>query len=402
MNNTTYSAGTVSVPAAGLTVTGSGTAWATFGVRAGDMILIGGQLALIASVNSNTSITLKRAWTGGAQSGTAYDILLLDDEVRALIAANSLLQALSGGTLTSLGEIAGAANKMPYWTGAGVMAATDLSAAARTLLDDASIAAMRDTLGLTLTASMMDGALNRVTRSGDYGIGSNASANTPTVQDLDDFATPAGFYRQTTGATGGTYPPGFSPSSAYFVAVQCYGEGNRTQWIWRHTITASNSVWVRNSVNSVWGAWRLVMAHEIVGIAANAGGAPSGAIIERGSNASGEYTKFADGTLICTRPSLFATYLATPRLGVNWAFPAAFASGAPLPTVVAAFRSSEANIPFPSAPALATTKPPSITQGVPNTTGVNFRIWAPDGFAFSSSDVVELTLMAIGRWYVAS
>ncbi|RVI56760.1 phage tail protein, partial [Sinorhizobium medicae] len=33
-------------------------------------------------------------------------------------------------------------------------------------------------------------------------------------------------------------------------------------------------------------------------------GFPAGAVIERGSNANGEYVKFADGTMICTSPEI--------------------------------------------------------------------------------------------------
>lgn len=37
----------------------------------------------------------------------------------------------------------------------------------------------------------------------------------------------------------------------------------------------------------------------ILGTVSQSGGTPTGAILERGSNANGEYLKFADGTLIC-------------------------------------------------------------------------------------------------------
>ncbi|MNJ58596.1 hypothetical protein D3C77_542350 [compost metagenome] len=37
---------------------------------------------------------------------------------------------------------------------------------------------------------------------------------------------------------------------------------------------------------------------DIVGSVSQSGGNPTGAIVERGSNANGEYTKFADGTMI--------------------------------------------------------------------------------------------------------
>ncbi|MNJ61737.1 hypothetical protein D3C77_575420 [compost metagenome] len=39
----------------------------------------------------------------------------------------------------------------------------------------------------------------------------------------------------------------------------------------------------------------------IVGTVSQSGGVPTGAIIESGSNANGTYTRFADGTQICTR-----------------------------------------------------------------------------------------------------
>ena len=38
-----------------------------------------------------------------------------------------------------------------------------------------------------------------------------------------------------------------------------------------------------------------------VGTVSQSGGVPTGAIIERGSNANGEYVRYADGTQICTR-----------------------------------------------------------------------------------------------------
>ena len=37
----------------------------------------------------------------------------------------------------------------------------------------------------------------------------------------------------------------------------------------------------------------------ILGTVSQSGGTPTGAVIERGSNANGEYVKFADGTMLC-------------------------------------------------------------------------------------------------------
>lgn len=40
---------------------------------------------------------------------------------------------------------------------------------------------------------------------------------------------------------------------------------------------------------------------DILGTVVQSAGVPTGSIVERGSNADGEYVKFADGTLICTK-----------------------------------------------------------------------------------------------------
>jgi hypothetical protein len=75
---------------------------------------------------------------------------------------------------------------------------------------------------------------------------------------------------------------------------------------------------------------------DIVGTVSQSGGAPTGAIIERGSNANGTYLRFADGTQICritvSLGSIVANgsgTLASPYStnSVNLTWPAAFAAG---------------------------------------------------------------------------
>lgn len=66
-----------------------------------------------------------------------------------------------------------------------------------------------------------------------------------------------------------------------------------------------------------------------VGTVSQSSGIPTGAIIERGSNANGEFVRFADGTQICTfiGPNIAA---ASNQQNANytWTFPAVF-FGAP-------------------------------------------------------------------------
>ena len=45
----------------------------------------------------------------------------------------------------------------------------------------------------------------------------------------------------------------------------------------------------------------------IIGTVSESGGVPTGAIIESGSNANGEFVKYADGTLICTTTKAIIT-----------------------------------------------------------------------------------------------
>ncbi|BCR29889.1 hypothetical protein KAM448_05810 [Aeromonas caviae] len=72
----------------------------------------------------------------------------------------------------------------------------------------------------------------------------------------------------------------------------------------------------------------LYKKRNILGIVSQSAGAPTGAIIERGSNANGDYTKFADGFMVCTG-TLVTTLSSTPLDGTNgaslvWTFPASF------------------------------------------------------------------------------
>lgn len=59
----------------------------------------------------------------------------------------------------------------------------------------------------------------------------------------------------------------------------------------------------------------------IVGATSQAGGIPTGSIIERGASAGGEYVKFADGTMICTRIIATASYAFTVAVGALWRSP---------------------------------------------------------------------------------
>ena len=73
----------------------------------------------------------------------------------------------------------------------------------------------------------------------------------------------------------------------------------------------------------------------LLGTVAQAAGVPTGSVIERGSNANGEYVRFADGTQICTLTYTGAVALTAysgtiNRGAIAWTYPAAFAVNNPV------------------------------------------------------------------------
>ncbi len=66
----------------------------------------------------------------------------------------------------------------------------------------------------------------------------------------------------------------------------------------------------------------------ILGAVSQSSGVPTGAVIDRGSNANGEYVRFADGTQICWTNTLTFT-AGVSSVGANWSYPASFSSSYP-------------------------------------------------------------------------
>jgi hypothetical protein len=138
-------------------------------------------------------------------------------------------------------------------------------------------------------------------------------------------------------------------------------------------------------------AWTLIFGafaynrENILGTVSESAGVPTGAIIERGSNANGEYVRYADGTQICWNDSAEAlnTTSATGsifRSGADgtWTYPASF--------------SASFDIVGFALPDSGAARWGSATAG---TTTMSFRQWN----SVTSAATLATKTFAIGRWF---
>lgn len=157
-----------------------------------------------------------RSWVELFHSGNVSPFIqsLLDDD-SAAIARGTLGAQASDPTLTALAALVTAANKLIYATGPDTFATTDLTAFARSLLDDADAAAARGTLGAAPvesptftgtpkvpTASATDSSTNAANTShvkaamALYGIGGQAVS---TEVDLNTYKTGGAYVTPSSG-----------------------------------------------------------------------------------------------------------------------------------------------------------------------------------------------------------
>ncbi|NTS30659.1 hypothetical protein HQ945_05275 [Phyllobacterium sp. BT25] len=116
-----YTAGTVSIAANGTVLTGVGTIWAAAGIKPGATFKTKNLDAIIASVDSNTQITLTEPWTGGALSGATYAIRYQPDGSSLTAKVQELIEMLGNGNLQAFAALGGAFDMIPIFTGPGAL-----------------------------------------------------------------------------------------------------------------------------------------------------------------------------------------------------------------------------------------------------------------------------------------
>lgn len=132
----------------------------------------------------------------------------------------------------------------------------------------------------------------------------------------------------------------------------------------------------------------------LLGTVSQSGGTPTGAAMQRGSNANGQFVRFADGTQICTA-QLVLNYVGTFGCTRDWTYPAAFI-GTGATDIAVSFTVEESAGGF--TPSIG-----ELTAGDTNTLGTatgQIRVRRISGTTdFAPGDTVTVRVTAVGRWF---
>ncbi|ANA49271.1 hypothetical protein PMW_146 [Pseudomonas phage phiPMW] len=140
-------------------------------------------------------------------------------------------------------------------------------------------------------SSNSDVTAGKLLTVGYQGLGANTC---PSVADLNLTSNVNGWTWLTSGSLNS--PSGYASGSNLFTMAASAAEGFQI-------LSARNTngrFAVRRRVSSTWGNWiEPYMPWNVVGTVSGTSTNVTGSVIERGSNAQGDYVKFADGTMIC-------------------------------------------------------------------------------------------------------
>ena len=170
--------------------------------------------------------------------------------------------------------------------------------------------------GTAVTQSDTDTTAGRLLKVGDFGLGKTTAIPSWPESSVDTIAgVGTGFYN--VGASAGA--PSFGP----MLYMRRITANNAAQMQFASDVFYRNAATISAGVAD-WGPFRKMYDQaNILGTVSQSSGVPTGAIIERGSNANGTFVKFADGTQICYvtgRESRSATGLTTTSVTLPASF----------------------------------------------------------------------------------
>ncbi|GAB5433921.1 MAG: pyocin knob domain-containing protein [Epibacterium sp.] len=241
--------------------------------------------------------------------------------------------------------------------------------------------------GAAVQASLSDTTVGRLMLNGAHGLG--AETRQVKSHDWNDADASGLFHTDSVGLN----KPGFASN---FAGISL----RRSDTLHAQLAIALNSGVSQNARTAVraktgptsWSDWfEIYTQTSILGTVAQSGGIPTGALIERGSNANGHYARFADGTQIChDRRSV--SYATAQAMTATWIYPAPFSVN---PQVSIAI--DEDNLTNNATPSIYEVLSYFDSIG---TSSVRLALGRISGMtSFSSGDTAGVDALAIGRWF---
>lgn len=121
-----YTSGTISLANGSAIVTGTGTLFEVTRFQEGDTLQIQNLTAVIASVDSDTQLTLTEPWTGTTIVDGPYRARQLGDGTRVSTQAATVIELLGNGVLSNLAELGVEEGKTPVGGPTGEYELADL------------------------------------------------------------------------------------------------------------------------------------------------------------------------------------------------------------------------------------------------------------------------------------
>ena len=286
-----YKSGTVSVVLNSNAVIGTSTAFIA-NSRVGDAFRgpDGGWYEVI-NIVSDTAMAISPNYQGATNAAGTYALAPMQGYVKDSADALRSLVNQYGAKLAALGTT-GNYDVLPVNKGG---------------TGGTSVATAQTGLDLTPQSSATDLTANRVLKTGAFGLGVPLNAT-----DANTCTLSGATYRLNSPFTNG---PTAGP---YSISVMAY-DNEVSQLAFREGVVSPVVFYRKRTGPSTWGGWErsakadaagivpiaqggtgtTSMGAGSVGTVSQASGVPTGAIIEKGTNANGDYIRYADGTQIC-------------------------------------------------------------------------------------------------------
>jgi len=284
----TYRTGTITVTNGSKAVTGVSTLFKTAGVVSGDQLYIvdannipTGYLYEVDVVDSDTLITLKQNYQGTTASGQSYMIMNMAGNQTVPNFASRLAPIMQ-----SWSDVTENINTTPQIN--GIPQAGETGKIDKGWLSDATAEA-KGVVKVGSNISVADGVISvpEATEAvkGVVEVGLNISVADGVIS-IPDAST----------LVKGTTKIGTNLS----VADGVVSVPDATETV-KGVVELATPAEVLAGVDTERGIAPATLTAKILGTVSEVDGVPTGAIIESGSNANGEYIKFADGTMICQK-----------------------------------------------------------------------------------------------------